>query len=121
MPQALTIVRGDDYLGVRRLKLTVKEDNGAGALVDLTSTSVRFQVRRKAGFVAALIEKALGSGIELADQTTNRGVAFVEIESAATQGLEAGDYYYEVEATDSVGKVTLASGTLTLVADQIRS
>jgi hypothetical protein len=117
----ISVTSGDDYLGVRRLLVTVTDE--AGALVDLTGTDSTFMVKRHQtdADADALITKTLGSGIAYApDQaTTGKGKAFIEIEAADTDAL-AGRFYYELEAEDSVGIITLAAGYFIVKSDLIR-
>lgn len=120
---ALTIRRGDAYTTSRRLVVTVVDP--AGATVDLTGTTIRFMVKRNrdAADAAAVISKSIGAGVTLASPQTGatKGVAYIAIDPADSAPLNASHrYVWELEATDSVGVITLAGGTFAVQADLIR-
>lgn len=117
----LQITRGDEYTGSRSLVVTVTD--AAGAAVDLTGTSARFMAKRNRADADAdaVISKSTGSGITLASPQTGatKGVAYIAIAAGDTDELEARPYYCELEATDSVGVITLATGALVIEPDLI--
>lgn len=120
MDLAITLRRGDDYTGTRRLVLTVTDGD---APVDLTGTELRFMAKRQSidADDDAVIDKATGSGITLATQADDTlGQALLAISGGDTDDLDAGLYAAELRAIDSIGTVTLATGTLTLLRDVIR-
>lgn len=118
----LTIRRGDAYTGARRLVVTVVDE--AGATVDLTGTTQRFMVKRRRidADALAVISKSTTSGITLASPQSGatKGKSYIAIAAADTSALDAGRYWYELEATDSVGIITLAAGEFQITADLIR-
>lgn len=116
----LELIRGDDYTGARSLAITVVDE--AGAPVDLTGTTSRFMVKHRRYDLddEAVISKANGAGITYAaDQaTTGKGRALIALSAADTAEEVAG--WYELEATDSAGVITLAAGRFYINADLIR-
>lgn len=116
----LAIVRGDDYTGARRLVITVTD--ATGALLDLTGTTLKFMVKAQPTDpdAAALISKSTTSGIALADQVAAKGVAYITLTSTDTNIAPDADYY-EIQATDALGVITLASGRFWITADLIRT
>lgn len=116
----MNIVRGDDYTGARRLVITVTDP--AGAAVDLTGTAVKFMVKAHPtdADAAALISKSTTSGIALADQVASKGVAYLTL-TATDTNIAPDAHWYEIQATDSLGVITLASGRFWVTADLIRT
>lgn len=120
---SLTITRRDTYTGVRRLVITVTDEDGAA--VDLTGTELRFMVKRwkRDADAAALISKSTSSGIAIASPQSGdtKGVAYIALtgDEDGDTDVSAGAWYYELEATDSIGIITLAAGRLTVIADLI--
>jgi len=118
----LSLRRGDAYVDTRRLVITAVD--AAGVAIDLTGTAIRFMVKAALNDADAdaILSKVTGSGITLADPQSGAtlGKAYIAIAAADTTSLRAGRYWYELEATDSIGVITLAAGTFMLVADLIR-
>lgn len=114
----LSITRGDDYTGARRLVVTVTDE--AGATVDLTGTTARFmaKLRKTDADGDAVITKTITLASPQSGGT--KGVAYIAIAAADTSSLAAGAYFYEIAGTDSIGAITLAAGRLTIAADLIR-
>lgn len=111
----LYLTSGDAYLEGRRLDITVTD--ASDATVDLTGMTLTFMVKHQGD---VLITKVTPSDIEIASpQTgTTKGVAYIALEEADTADLK-GRYVWELEAVDSVGAVTLASGALYIKSDLI--
>lgn len=116
----IEVTRRDAYTGARALVITVVDE--AGAAVDLTGTSIRFMVKRRRtdDDDDALISRATGSGITLASPQSGatKGVAYIALIGAQTD-VDAGAWFYELEATDSIGVITLAAGRFVVAADLI--
>jgi hypothetical protein len=119
----LHVTSGDAYgldgSNDRRLIVRVTKD---GANVDLTDVDLTFMVknRRSDEDDEALFTKTIGSGITLATQTGDTiGKAYITLTEANTESL-AGRYFWELEADDAVGKLTLASGEFRVASDMIR-
>lgn len=114
----ITVERGDDYTGVRRLVVTVTDE--AGAAVDLTGTTGTFMVKRHKtdSDAGALITESIVLASPQSGAT--KGVAYIALTAADTEDLDAGSFYYEIEAQDSIGVITLAAGRFTITADLIR-
>jgi hypothetical protein len=112
----LRVTSGDAYTGVRRLVITVTDD--AGATVDLTGTDLRFVVKRRRSDANddALIDEV--PTLASPQSGATKGVAYIALAEADTADL-AGRYYWELEADDSVGIITLASGRFYVTADLI--
>lgn len=104
----ITITAGNDYTGDRSLTLTFKNPD-TGALIDLTGASIRFSVKENAadpdGSALLAFSTAVGEGITISDQTTNKGEAKLAITGAASSILAPGVYHYAVQAKDSGGRV----------------
>lgn len=122
MPSStITVTSGDDYLEAggedRRLVVTVTK---SGDTVDLTDTVPTFMVKRRRtdDDADALITKTIGSGVVLADQGTDEGVAYIEIAAADTADL-AGTFRWELSAEDAVGTITLRAGQFVVKPDLI--
>lgn len=112
--QDFPLVAGDSHL----IEFAVTEN---GVAADLTgATALRWGcVKRRADGTftgAAVVTKALGSGVEITDAAG--GVIQVTLDPDDTAELPAGAYYHELELTDAGGAViTLATGTLNLAAN----
>lgn len=120
---SLSIRRGDDYTGARRIVASVVD--GAGAPTSLTGTALTFMVKRSLNDAdsLALLSKTVGSGITLASPQSGAtlGVAYIALASADTASLSPGSYTYELEGEDAVGVVTLVQDIFELLADVVRS
>ncbi len=112
----LYIVSGDDYLGARRLVVTVTDDEEAA--VDLTGTDLAFMVKRRRtdDDDAAVITKTPALASPQTGDT--EGVAYIELAATDTDDL-SGRYLWELQADDSVGVITLASGGFYVTTDLI--
>jgi hypothetical protein len=97
------------------IKVTVNDE--AGAAVDISAASIRWQLAVNAGAVP-LLSKALGSGIALADAPA--GKFNVTLDSADTQNLNGGSYYYEAEIIDSGIVSTVLTGNVQINPALIR-
>lgn len=116
----LTLTRGDDYAGDRRLVITVVDADDAP--LDLTGMDLTFAVYASGGSTTAEISKTTDSGIALASPQSGDtlGLAYITIDSADTASLVPGRMRkWELEAEDGDGKVTLARGVFVLEADSI--
>lgn len=83
-------------------------DAGGGA-VDLMGATIRWQMARSVR-AAAILEKAIGSGITITDAAA--GKFTVELDPTDTAAI-TGTFYHEVEIIDAVGNVsTPRSGTI---------
>lgn len=119
----LEVTRRDTYTGVRRLVVTVTDE--AAAAVDLTGTEIRFMVKRRRtdDDDDALISKSTSSGIAIASPQTGatKGVAYIALtgDEDGDTDVASGAWFYELEATDSIGIITLAAGRFVVLADLI--
>lgn len=116
----LYVISGDDYLETRRLTVTVLGNDGLPA--DLSGAELTFGVRRRRSDTAYLIEKTVGAGIEIASPQTGdtKGVAYIEVEAVDTDDLR-GNYRWELEGEDAVGKATLAGGGFYVAEDLVHA
>lgn len=100
-----TMFAGD----TKTLEFTVRD--AAGAIVDITDYDVRWHASRNVNARPALIEKSLGSGIEMVDGGAGR--FDVSLENADTESLR-GEFYHEAELTLDDEVYTVDSGSLTI-------
>lgn len=106
-----SMVRGD----TKRLEVTVRDE--AGAIVDLTGSSIRWRIARSVSSVA-LISKAIGTGITVVNATLGRFDILLTAAESATLPVAA--LYHESEVIDSGGQVsTILRGTVTVDKDLI--
>ena len=116
----LYVVSGDAYTGVRRLVVTVVDENDAA--VDLTGTTMTFMVKRRRtdDDADALITKAVGTGVTLATPQSGatKGIAYIALDPTDTEDL-SGKYPWELAAEDSVGPIRLAAGWFRVASDLI--
>jgi hypothetical protein len=110
----LYLTSGDAYTGVRSLVITVTDQ--ADAVVDLTSVALTFVVYQANG--DTVFTKTLSDGITIANQTTDKGVAYIAVEELDTSAL-SGRYLWELEGQDSEGASTLAGGAVYIKTDLI--
>jgi hypothetical protein len=110
----IRITSGDAYTGDRRLTVTVTEANGDA--VDLTDVALVFMAKRHRSDEDAAITKTTSDDIEITDATG--GIARIALAEDDTDDM-AGKYTWELEATDSEGKLTLAAGNLYVTRDLI--
>jgi len=87
------LTAGDDY----ELEVTVLDDTGNPRDI-LGVPSIKFQLWRRGAMV---VEKALGSGIEITNAAA--GVILITLNASDTEGL-SGVCNYEVEVVDLAGK-----------------
>lgn len=113
----LFVTSGDSYTGERRLTVTVTDPDGSAT--DLTGVDLTFMVKRRRGDADddALITKVVGAG-QIEVTNAGGGIARITLAEANTASL-AGRYYWELEADDAEGKLTLASGGFYVQADMI--
>jgi hypothetical protein len=99
-------IAGDSAVINATITLTDSNDT------NLSNASIRFVLARYAGD-SPVVEKTLADGITIVD--TANGEIAVHIDGADTEGIgerDGGDYYYEIEVTDSTGDVaTVTTGT----------
>lgn len=116
----LFVTSGDAYLNVRRLTVSVTDEDGVP--IDLSATDLTFMVKRHRydDDADALIDKTTSDGIEVATPQTGdtKGKAYIELDEVDTDALD-GRYYWELEAIDAVGRVTLGSGKFYVNADLV--
>ena len=118
----LRVTRGDDEI----VDLIVRDPNGVGAQpgqpstwprVDLSGSTARFVVTRKAIDSPALITKTSGSGLAYTDE--DEGEVAVTIDDTDTADLEPTVYRWELQVTDAASKVgTAAEGWLHILPDR---
>ena len=113
------VTSGDDYgldgANDRRLVITVTKD---GSTVDLTDVDLTFMVKRRRSDDddAAVITK---TPVAADPQTgATKGKAYLTLEAEDTADL-SGKLLWELQATDVVGVITLASGGFYVAADLI--
>lgn len=106
-----SMTRGD----ARSFRVTVKDE--AGAAVDLTGATIKFQARKHPHSSTAVLSKTLGSGIAV--ENAAGGVFRIDIAPADTAALGnwRQEYLYDVEVTKAGSPVTVARGTLTIEPD----
>jgi hypothetical protein len=102
--------RGDD----RDFEIPITR---SGSAVDLTGASVRAHFKSDLA-AAPVFQKSLGSGIEIEGAAAD-GVVVLSIDPADTAALQqATTLYFDVELTESDGRVTtVAEGTLLVRLD----
>lgn len=98
------------------------------AAIDITGWTLSWMVKRRLSHddADAVITKTTVAGISIAgtydaDPDTNTQKATVTVEDGDTDGLSAGEYFYELKRTDSGFETILAYGGLTLVRSVHRS
>ena len=85
--------------------------------VDITGTTIRWQLARLATDAEPLISKSVGSGIEITDGPAGR--FDVTLDPGDTADLD-GSYYYEAEVDDGGVISTVLSGRATIDAALIK-
>jgi hypothetical protein len=101
-----TMVQGDTV----SLDFAIVDD--AGAVVDLTSATIRWQMARSV-YAEPDLEKSIGDGITVTDD--EGGLFTVLLDDVDTIDL-AGTFYYEVEIIDGGGNVsTPKTGTISIL------
>jgi hypothetical protein len=107
-----TMVRGD----TKRLEVTVRDE--AGAIVNITSASIRWWMAKTVNATAFTLQKAVGSGVTVVDAAAGR--FDVLLVATDTRTLTPGAYYHECEVVDSGGQVsTVFRGALVLEKDLV--
>ena len=109
----VTLHSGDTLI----LEVTVNDPTGSP--VDLSSTTFAWALSKKSASAvaprgAALMTKALASGITLVDAATGR--VDIALDPADTESL-AGTYYHELQMTDTGVVSTVLFGSVTIVKD----
>jgi len=109
----ITLHSGDTLV----LEVTVK--NASATAVDLTAATFAWAMSKKSASAvapqgAALLTKALASGITLIDAATGR--IDITLDPADTESL-AGTYYHELQMTDTGVVSTVLYGSVTIVKD----
>lgn len=113
----LIVTSGDAYTGSRRLTVTVTDPGGSAT--NLTGVTLKFMVKRRVldADADAVITKVMGAA-QIQITSALGGIARIGLLEADTADL-LGTYKWELEATDADGKITLAAGDFTVVADLI--
>lgn len=112
--EQMNVYRGDDKV------FDINVTDSEGEIVDITGYTVKFTVRAEANDDTYLIHKTTpsGSGISLIDPTN--GVARLSLSSTDTD-LTPGKYVYDVEVTDTNGRVsTVVVDTFKIIRDVTR-
>lgn len=105
--QDVTMWAGD----TKALVFTITD--GAGVAINLSGSTVHWIMQHSLTDSVALLEKHVGSGITLTD--AEAGILTVTLAAKDTEGLAGGNYYHELEITDSSGDIsTVAIGTITM-------
>lgn len=91
------------------LEVEVLDDDGDA--VDITGTSIRFEMARFATDAAALVTKTSGDGIEIIDGPAGRFDVTLDPEDTATFD---GSYYFEAEVEDGASISTVLRGRATI-------
>jgi hypothetical protein len=115
----LAITRGDN----ETLTILVTDPDNNDTPINLTGATLTWMVKRRPtdDDDDAILTKATGSGITLANQTTDTGEATIAIDDTDTDALAPGTFYWELQSVDSATKVyTLAGGRIRIAADLIR-
>jgi hypothetical protein len=97
------------------LEVTVLD--GDGEPVDITGTTIRWQLARLATDDTPLITKSVGDGIAIVDGAAGRFDVTLDPEDTAELG---GSYYYEAEIDDADVISTVLSGRATIDAALIK-
>jgi len=103
------------------LTLEVTVNDSSGSAVDLTAATFTWAMSKKSNSAvaprgAALLTKALASGVTLIDAATGR--IDITLDPADTESL-AGTYYHELQMTDTGVVSTVLYGSVTIVKDLV--
>ena len=98
MTNEIDIFQGDN----KTYELTVK--NRAGAVVDITSGTIKFTVKKLLDDTATIITKTTAEATEVTITDGSNGVAEIYVVPADTATEERGEYEYDVEYTAVSGK-----------------
>lgn len=116
MKMKAKIVQGDDV----DLVVAVKDKAGNG--IDMSgATAITFQAKQTITG-DAYISKSLSDGIVLSSPATELTVTLTDVDTS-DDNLPAGDYYFEIQITDSSGNISTVRdfndelGELTVLAD----
>jgi hypothetical protein len=109
-----TMYVGDSFV------LSVSVVDEAGEPVDITGTTVRWQMAHKVKDILPLVSKTTegAGGILISDGPG--GVFEVTIDPEDTEGFKAKSYYHEAEVDDAGVVSTVMTGTGTLLPTLIR-
>lgn len=117
MSTYLEMYRGDD----ESFDVAVVDKNGAP--VNLTSSNLRFTVKRsiKDADIAAVLSKTIGAGVVVTNPAG--GIARIDMDPADTSALTRSVLYvWDLQVQDSAGNVrTLADGELRVKLDVSRT
>jgi hypothetical protein len=120
--QIFELTSGDDYVGGRRLRITVLDSDQQR--VDITGADLTFMVKQNKGDadVDALITKVTPTEIEIVLPQTgdDKGIALLQLDAADTEDL-SWRYYWELQAADAFGVITLARGTVYIKGDLVEA
>lgn len=98
--------RGDTFL------LTLTFTDPSGNAEDLTLVTLRSQLR---GTLHALVQEM---SVNIADQTTSKGVATISADAVTTAFWSPGEYLLDVKRTDANGVQHTEDMTLTVIEAQ---
>lgn len=109
---------GDAYTALRRLTMTVTDEDNA--TVDLSATDLIFRIEDSTGDVLVTKTTDDPAEIEIANPQTGatKGVCYVTLDEIDTDAL-SGRYLWELEGTDAGGSITLGSGAVYIKSDII--
>jgi len=106
-----SIVNFEEFAG-DTLEMIFTWKDSLGAIIDLTAFTARMDIRSKLSDALPQLTLTNTSGITLGNADKNL-VAVVNATQTTTLGK--GSYVYDIELTDTAGKVnTLIAGTITL-------
>lgn len=101
-----TMYQGDTKI----LEVTVKDE--AGDVVNITDTTIRWQLSKSARTVPPLLSKETGDGITIVDGAAGR--FDVALDPEDTVDLSARSYYHEAEIDDAGVISTVLTGKATI-------
>jgi len=105
--QPFSLFAGDD----REITITVKDADEA--LVDLTGAAIVWRLLLS-GRQITIVEKSVGHGIAISNQTTHQGQCVVSLQSADTLYVDPAVLYHEADVTLGGLKSTVVFGKVTL-------
>lgn len=93
--------------------LTITVVDVAGAAVNLTDATIKWQVKRNVDDTSPLIEKTTAGGITITD--AEGGVFTIALADTDTANLGGEGYHHEAEVTDVSGNIsTVTRGVMTI-------
>jgi hypothetical protein len=102
----------------KKLRFFIHDENGVA--VDLTGSSIKWEMSRKASSVTLISKATGGGGIDFTNPAG--GFFIVTLDPSDTSELKARTYYHEAEMIDGSGIVaTVAVGSIKLIEDLILS